>query len=125
MFRFNKKSFFIAVFIFLIEVIIALFIKDRIIRPFIGDVLVVMLIYYFLKAFLKVRLIYIAVFALLFSFLVEFLQYFDFVNLIGLGGNQFARVVIGTSFSWIDILCYIVGVLLIFPLDKELRSELK
>ena len=48
MFKFDKKSFIIAIFTFLIEVIIALFINDKIIRPFVGDILVVVFMYYFI-----------------------------------------------------------------------------
>ena len=108
MFKLNKKAFFIAILIFIIEVLIALYIKDKIIRPFVGDVLVVIFIYYFIKSFINTKAIYIAIFTLLFSFLVEILQYFNFVNLIGLGNNKAARIIIGTSFSWIDLLCYFV-----------------
>ena len=44
MWHFNKIYFRLTVILFLIEVAIALFIKDRFIRPYLGDVLVVMLI---------------------------------------------------------------------------------
>lgn len=109
MFQFNKKSFIISILIFLIEVIIALYINDRIIRPFIGDILVVILIYYFIKSFINTKTINIAIFTLLFSFLVEALQYFKFVDLIGLGHNKVARIIIG------------FGCLFLF--DKDLRKK--
>ena len=123
MFQFNKKSFIISIIIFLIEVIIDLYINDRIIRPFVGDILVVIFIYYFIKAFIKTKAINIAIFTLLFSFLVETLQYFKFVDLIGLGHNKVARIIIGTSFSWIDMLCYLIGFGCLFLLDKDLRKS--
>ncbi len=44
-FRFDLKSFFIFFLIFVVEVVIALYIKDRVIRPYSGNVLVVMLMY--------------------------------------------------------------------------------
>lgn len=123
MFKFDKKSFCIAIIIFIIEVLIALYIHDQIIRPFVGDILVVIFIYYFIKAFLTIRPIYIAIFTLLFSFLVEILQYFNFVELIGLDHNKAARIIIGTSFSWIDLLCYFIGFILLFIIDKDLRKN--
>lgn len=123
MFKFDKKSFLIASILFFVEVIIALFIKDKIIRPFVGDILVVIFVYYFIKAFIKVKPINIAIFTLLFSFLIEFLQYFNFVNLIGLGHNKAARIIIGTSFSWIDLVCYFIGFILLFIIDKDLRIK--
>ncbi|WP_312355438.1 DUF2809 domain-containing protein [Empedobacter sp.] len=123
MFKLDKKSFTIAIIIFLIEVIIALYIKDKIIRPFVGDILVVIFIYYFIKAFINTKAINIAIFTLFFSFIVEILQYFNFVEMIGLGHNKAARIIIGTSFSWIDLLCYFVGFILLFFIDKDLKKN--
>lgn len=124
MLKFDKKSFIIAIVIFLIEVIIALYIKDKIIRPFVGDILVVIFIYYFIKAFINKKALNIAIFTLIFSFVVEILQYFNFVNLIGLGHNKAARIIIGTSFSWIDLLCYFIGFILLFFIDKDLKKKM-
>jgi hypothetical protein len=123
MFRFHSKSFLIAIFIFLVEVIIALYINDKIIRPFVGDILVVIFIYYFIKAFINTKPLNIAIFTLIFSIIVEVLQYFKFVDLIGLGHIKAARIIIGTSFSWIDILCYIIGFGCLFLIDKDLRKN--
>lgn len=125
MFKFNLKSFIISLIIFIVEVIIALYINDKIIRPFVGDILVVIFIYYFIKAFLNIKPIYIAIFTLIFSFVVEILQYFNFVNMIDLGHNKAARIIIGTSFSWIDLLCYLIGFLCLFLLDKKLQLNCK
>lgn len=125
MFQFNLKSFIISLIIFIVEVIIALYINDKIIRPFVGDILVVIFIYYFIKAFINIKPIYIAIFTLIFSCIVEILQYFNFVNIIGLGHNKAARIIIGTSFSWIDLLCYLIGFLCLFLLDKELQLNCK
>lgn len=125
MLKFDKKSFIIAIIIFLVEVIIALYIKDKIIRPFFGDILVVIFMYYFIKAFINIKVINIAIFTLIFSFVVEILQYFNFVEMIGLGHNKAARIIIGTSFSWIDILCYFIGFVLLFFIDKDLKKNLQ
>ena len=105
------------------EVFIVLFIKDKIIRPFVGDILVVIFIYYFLKAFINTKAINLAIFTLIFSFVVEILQYFNFVELIGLGHNKAARIIIGTSFSWIDLVCYFVGFIILFFIDKDLKKN--
>ena len=55
---------------------------------------------------------------LLFSYLVEVLQYFNFVEIIGLQDNKLARIVIGTSFSWWDILFYTLGILFVILVEK-------
>lgn len=112
-FRFQLGSFLIAAAIFIIEVLIALYITDNFVRPYVGDVLVVILIYYFVKAFVHIGVWPLAISTLLFSYLIETLQYFQFVKLIGLGDNRLANIVIGNSFAWEDILAYTIGITIV------------
>lgn len=118
-FRFDLKSLLIAVLIFFIEVFIALYVNDDIIRPYVGDILVVVLIYYFVKAFLEIKKVYLVIGVLLFAYLVEFGQYLNLVELLGLQNNKLARVVIGTVFTWGDILCYTIGAAICCIVDKQ------
>jgi hypothetical protein len=123
MLTFNKKYFGLTILIFAIEVLIALYVHDTIIRPYIGDVLVVILIYCFIKSFFKLPVLSVAVFVLLFSFGVEFLQYLNIVEKLGLQNSKIARTVIGTSFAWIDLVCYTVGIIIILIAEKGLKKK--
>ena len=122
-FRFHKRFFIATLVVFLVEVGIALFVHDNFIRPFVGDVIVVWLVYYFLRTFLNMKSIYLAWFTLVFACAVETAQYYKVIQLLGLQNHQWARVVIGTSFSWWDLLCYVVGFVFLFLLDKNLRKN--
>lgn len=108
---------------FLIEIMIALFIHDNFIRPYMGDVLVVILIYCFLKSFFDVPVLPAALLVLGFSFFVEFLQYVNIVEKLRLGNSKFARIVIGTSFSWMDMLAYWGGFMLVLIVEKHLLKK--
>ena len=121
--RFNKNYFALTIILFVIEACIAIFVNDAFVRPFLGDVIVVWLVYYFIRSFIAIKPIYIAVFTLLFSFAVEIGQYFKLIEILGLQEYKWARIVIGTSFSWWDMLCYVVGFLLLFLMDKDLRKN--
>lgn len=110
---FNPKYFALTLIIFIVEVCIALFIKDRIIRPFVGDVLVVVLIYCFVRIFLEVSYWKAAFGVFLFACLIETLQYFDYVKLLGLENNRALSVMMGRTFEWSDYAAYFVGFLLI------------
>ncbi len=111
----NNKFFFRILYILfsialiIIEVLIALYIHDDFIRPYVGDVLVVIVIYMFIRIWFpkKVRLLPLYVF--LFASGMELLQYFEIVTLLGLENNVFMRVLIGTVFDVKDIVCYAVG----------------
>jgi len=109
MLKFQYRYFILAVLIFFIEVFIAVFIHDEIIRPHIGDFLVVILIYCFLKSFLKLSFWKTAIVVLIFAYAVEVGQYFKIVEKLNLQ-NTWLEIIIGTSFSWIDILAYTVGI---------------
>lgn len=115
---FKKQYFILAVLLFIIEVLIALFVHDTIIRPYIGDLLVVILIYCFLKSFLNISVLTAAVSVLSFSFVVEMMQYFKIVEVLGLQNNKVAKIIIGTSFAWIDLLVYVLGIAIVLIVEK-------
>ncbi|WP_233195824.1 DUF2809 domain-containing protein [Aquimarina sp. MAR_2010_214] len=102
----------------MIEILIALFVDDKIIRPYLGDTIVVILIYCFFRSFLKGKARLIAIGTLLFSYTIEILQYFNFVEVLGLGHYKLARIILGNSFSWLDMLSYTFGFIIVVWLDK-------
>ena len=95
--------------ILLLEILIALFVRDAFIRPYGGDILVTILICCFVRVFFPTGVRLLPVYVFLFAALVEYGQYFDFVRLIGLADSAFFSILLGRSFSWIDILCYGAG----------------
>lgn len=93
-----------------IEVLIALFLHGGFIRYYMGDVIVVWVVYFLVKIFLINADSYrTAIGVMIFAFVVEFLQYINIVDILGLENINFFRVLIGTSFSVIDLICYVVG----------------
>ncbi|PTT78384.1 DUF2809 domain-containing protein [Chryseobacterium sp. HMWF035] len=119
-FTFNYTYFLATVFIFLTEVLIATKLKNIFfVRAYLGDVIVVMLIYTFIKTFFRIednKKLILSI--LIFSFLIEFAQYFNIAEKLGFQKGSLMYIVIGNSFSWIDILCYLVGCLLLFIFVK-------
>jgi hypothetical protein len=118
MIRFDKNYFGLAILIFIIEVLIALFVKDNFIRPYVGDVLVVILIYCFIRAFLRLPVLPLVMGVLVFSFTMEFLQYLNIVKTLGLEKSNIARTVIGTLFEWLDLVAYVAGAIIIIAAER-------
>jgi hypothetical protein len=114
----NRKYVVFTVLIFAIEVLIAAFVHDKFVRPYVGDVLVVILIYCCIRSFFNAPVILVTGFVLLFAFTIEFLQYMNIVEVLGLEGSTVARTVIGTSFAWIDLLAYVGGSVIILIGEK-------
>ena len=123
MFQFNRNYWLLTLLLFSIEIAIALFVHDNFIRPYIGDVLVVILIYCFVKSFLKVSVSKVAIAVLLFAFGIEMLQYLAIVEKLGLQNNRLARIVIGTSFSWEDLLAYLAGFVIVIVFERLVSNK--
>ena len=119
-FGFCKKYFLVFAIVCCVETLIAMFVSDQFVRPFVGDLLVVLLLYSFVRTFFDVRnQKLLAVSILLFAFTVEIGQYFDLVSRMGLANSRIATIIIGTSFDWRDFLAYTIGFVLILISSKK------
>ena len=109
----------IAVLLFLVEVCIAAFVHDGLVRPHVGDLLVVMLLYFFVRGVTRTKPITAAAGVLAFAFLVELTQYFHLIDHLGLTHNTAAKLVLGNTFQWIDLAAYTCGAVLALLLDRR------
>ena len=111
----NKRvKYFIAtVLLLIIEVLIALCVHDDFIRPYVGDVLVVVVIYTFIRIFIPNKYKWLPVYIFIFASMVELLQYINIVKILGLEDNKFLSILIGSTFDIKDIICYGVGCVII------------
>lgn len=97
----------------LIEIIIALFIRDKFIRPYLGDVLAVVVLYCGIRIIIPYKYIFMPFYVFLAAAFVECLQYFRLIELLNLQDNIFLRIILGMTFDWIDIVCYGIGCILL------------
>ena len=111
---FYKKYALLSTGLFIVEIFIALFIHDRLIRPFVGDMLVVILIFTVCRSFIKANHFRLACCVLIFSCAIEIGQYFNLVSILGLQHIKLARIIIGATFDFHDLLAYSAGILVIF-----------
>jgi len=110
-FTFKKNYLYATILLFGIELFIGFYVNDRFVRPYVGDYLVVILLYTLLRTFWNERVKVVAYSVLIFSFVLEVLQYFKLVDLLGLGHIKLARILIGTSFAWEDLVAYFLGIM--------------
>ena len=123
--RLDKKYLCASIVVFIIEAIIAVFIHDNFIRPYFGDVLVVVLIYCFIKAFVRNETKLLPLYIFIFALLVEVGQYYNLAELLGLSDYRIARIVIGSTFDIKDIACYLVGCIGLYLYEMIKRKRLK
>ena len=108
--RILNLIFFLALLI--IEVLIALFIHDGFVRPYIGDVLVVAVVYFFLRIFIPEKYPWLPAAIFGFAVLVEFSQYLRLVDRLGIT-TPVLRTILGSVYDTKDIVCYGVGCVLL------------
>lgn len=115
--KFHLQSFIIFLILFIFEILIAQ--TTGFIRHTFGDFLVVILLYYFVKSFFKIRPKKLALGILIFSFGVELSQAINLIYLIGLEHSKIAQLVIGTTFSFGDLIAYTLGIITILLIEKK------
>jgi hypothetical protein len=127
MLLFNRRYFVIALILFFILVFIAAFVRDRFVRPYFGDYLVVIFLYCLANAFLSISKIRIIIGVLLFAYLIETLQYFHVLKILGWEDVVLARVILGNGFEWWDLVAYTLGAatVLLVESDKDLFGKIK
>ena len=103
--------------VLLIEILIALYVRDALIRPYLGDTLAVVLVYLGLRAITPLRTSPAALAALAIAFTVEIAQYFHLADHLALG--PIGRTVLGTGFEWKDFLAYTAGSLLVLAVERH------
>ena len=95
-----------------IEILIGLYAHGWV-RSYLGDVLVVILLYTIFRTISPDRpaqWFVLPTVILIFSFAVEFLQLWGFCDRFGIT-NKLLRIIIGTGFSYIDLISYAVGII--------------
>ena len=95
-----------------VEICIGVFYFSKFIRAYLGDVIVVWVIYCLIRSFVpKMTDSYLlALGILVFSFVVEFLQKIHIVDILGIS-NKLLRIIIGNGFAVEDLWCYAAGTL--------------
>lgn len=108
--------------VLLIEIGIGVYVRDSFVRPYVGDVLVVVLIYCFARIFIPRRVPQLPIYVFGFATFIEVLQYFRLNEVLEIQ-NKLLRIMIGSTFDWKDILCYSIGCLCIILVEKGLRRS--
>lgn len=116
----KKRLFYLLSFLVIlaIEIAIGLYVRDAFVRPYLGDALVVVLIYCFIRIFLPRGLPWLPVYVFAFACFIEILQYFRLADLLGVT-NPVARVVVGSTFDFKDIVSYAAGCVFILLVARR------
>ena len=118
----------VAVLILAVEIYIAVCVNGGFVRHYLGDVLVVILLYVLVRAIFSVTPSNLALKIFTFAAALELAQYFGAVQILGIE-NKILKVMIGGTFDLTDLLCYAVGCVLVGIYEKfeskiwQMRSD--
>jgi len=105
------------VILFIIEIFIGIFMHQGFIRDYGGDMLIIPLLYAFIRIFWvedsKATRLYLPLVLFLFGVCVELIQAVNLTDILEIRRNSTLGIIIGSTFDWKDILCYLAGTVLI------------
>lgn len=118
----ERLNYFISILLILILGILSRKISG--IPLFIGDILYAVLIYFgFRFLIIDSKKSTSLLLSLLFCFGIEILQLVQIDWLIAIRKTTLGHYILGEGFLWIDLLCYVVGTLMAYYLDKLFLSS--
>ena len=109
----------ISIILFLLEVYIGIYVHDNFVRPYLGDTIVVILLYTMARTIFVDNFVWLSGGIFIFATLVEISQIFPLCDLLHIQ-NTLIRVLMGTSFSFIDIIAYFFGCLITLIYDLSI-----
>ena len=117
---FRPRYLLIAASLFVVEVAIATgAIPGAFVRNSIGDLLIIPLLYFFLRGLTKASPLVALAISLAAGLAAEVLQYLHLADLLGLRRGSLLYIVLGNTFSALDLLMYGIGGVLAAWLDMR------
>ena len=115
--RFHLGYCLFALTVLLVEIVIAKYMSGWV-RSYLGDVLVIILLYSAIMSVVELNKKSVVLFTLIVAFAIEFAQYFKLAERLGFVPDSLAYIVLGNTFSGADLGCYVVGAILILLFER-------
>lgn len=119
-FRFSLPHALAALLLLSVELCIAFQVRQPFIRFHIGDLLVVCLMHFSVRALFSWPAKRVAIGVLLFAFAVEGTQAAGLIHHLGLSHATWAKLLMGDTFQWMDLVMYALGAVAACALDVRL-----
>lgn len=115
--RFHLGYCLFALTVLLVEIVIAKYMSGWV-RSYLGDVLVIVLLYSAIMSVAALNKKSVVLFTLIVAFAIEFAQYFKLAERLGFAPDSVAYIVLGNTFSGADLGCYAIGAILILLVER-------
>lgn len=103
-------------------IIVLIFSSHGFIRGFLGDLVIVILLFSLVKTFYLFSNLKLAIAVVLFAYLIEFTQYIKIIPLLGFKENFITKIIFGSIFDPFDLLAYTLGGIISYFIGNQLES---
>lgn len=109
--------------LFLIEFWIERNLESGFIRFYVGDYLVAILLYTLFMFSCKPRYFPAAMAVLFVCYATEVFQWMDVLSMLHIKKTRITNILLGSTFSWTDMLCYTLGAFTVFWIEFFLDTN--
>lgn len=117
--RRRRQYLFAAGILFVALALIALYVRDTIIRPYVGDLLVVIFLYFLVRGATGANRYWATGAVFILAAIVEFVQTLQLLSWLGLSHVPIVRNVLGSTPDPLDLALYAAGLLIALLADRR------
>lgn len=111
-----------SILLLMIECFIAYYVHDAVIRPYVGDILVIILLSCMGRILSPDKPKYIGLYMMIVGIVVEMMQGLSLLECWGIQ-NRVLEILLGATFDKVDILCYVAGGTLFTIIETIIYSK--
>ena len=117
--RRRRQYLFTAGGLFVVLVFIAVYVRDSILRPYVGDLLVVICLYFLVRGATGSGRYWTAGAVFILAAIIEYAQMLQLLSWLGLSDVPIVRVVLGSTPDPLDMVLYATGILIVLLVDRD------
>jgi hypothetical protein len=117
--RQRRQHLFTAGGLFVVLVFIAVYVRDSILRPYVGDLLVVICLYFLVRGATGSGRYWTAGAVFILAAIIEYAQMLQLLSWLGLSDVPIVRVVLGSTPDPLDMVLYATGILIVLLVDRD------
>jgi hypothetical protein len=109
--------------LFIVLVFIAVYVRDSVVRPYVGDLLAVVFLYFLVRGATGAGKYWTAGGVFLLAAIIEYAQTLQLLSWLHLSDVPIVRIVLGSTPDPVDMVLYSVGILIVLLADRNRRIE--
>jgi len=109
--------------LFIVLVFIAAYVRDVVVRPYVGDLLVVICLYFLVRGATGAGKYWTAGAVFLLAAIIEYAQTLQLLSWLQLSDVPIVKIVLGSTPDPLDMLLYLTGILIVLLADRDRKIE--